>query len=191
MVVLWITAIIPQARPPKCDIEKPGQNCVPANLAQVVLLLFSFALMSVGAGGIRPCSLAFGADQLDKPENPKNGRILQSFFNWYYASVGVSVMISVTLIVYLQEKLGWIVGFGVPAGLMLLSTVLFFLGSSLYVKVNANKNLFAGFAHVVAAAWKNRYLSLPLENFNSWYYPKGSNVVIVIINGLIHINKQS
>ncbi|PON50527.1 Proton-dependent oligopeptide transporter [Parasponia andersonii] len=177
MFVLWLTAIIPQARPPQCDIEKAGQNRVPANLGQLVLLLFSFSLMSVGAGGVRPCSMAFGADQLDRPENPKNGRVLQSFFNWYYASVGVSMMISVTVIVYLQEKRGWIVGFGVPAGLMLLSTVLFFSGSSLYVRVNANKNLFAGFAYVVAASWKNRHLALPPENFDAWYYLKGSKLV--------------
>ncbi|GKD81682.1 NRT1/ PTR family 1.1-like protein [Tanacetum coccineum] len=50
--------------------------------------------------GIRPCSFAFGAGQFDRPENPKNAKILQRYINWYYASVGISVMVSVTVIVY-------------------------------------------------------------------------------------------
>ncbi|XP_062010632.1 protein NRT1/ PTR FAMILY 1.2-like isoform X2 [Rosa rugosa] len=82
MVVLWFTAIFPHARPLHCD-PKSGDKCVPASSAQLMLLFSAFGLMSIGSGGIKPCSLAFGADQLHKPENPKNARILQSFFNWY------------------------------------------------------------------------------------------------------------
>lgn len=177
MVVLWFTAIFPQARPVHCDL-KSGAKCVSPKPAQLMLLLSSFGLMAIGSGGIKPCSLAFGADQMDKPENPKNSRIMQSFFNWYYASVGVSVMIAVTVIVYIQDEAGWIVGFGVPAGVMLLSTIFFFFGSSLYVKVPPNKNLSSGFVQVIAAVWKNRHLDLPPnDDFDGWYSLKGSKLV--------------
>lgn len=176
MVVLWFTAIFPHARPFHCD-PKSGEKCVPASSAQLMLLFSAFGLMSIGSGGIKPCSLAFGADQLHKPENPKNARILQSFFNWYYASVGISVMIAVTVIVYIQVSAGWVVGFGVPVGLMLVSTILFLFGSFLYVKVPANKNLSAGFVQVIAAAWKNRQFDLPTKNFDGWYSLKGSKLV--------------
>ncbi|KAK3041696.1 hypothetical protein RJ639_001506 [Escallonia herrerae] len=176
IIVLWLTALFPEARPPHCH---PGAaNCVQPNGSQLALLFASFAIMSVGAGGIRPCSLAFGADQFDNPENPKNERILQSFFNFYYASVGISLMISVTVIVYIQMEAGWIVGFGVPAGLMFLSTVLFLVGSSLYVKVKANKSLITGFAQVVVVAFKNKHLAFPPKNSDGWYhYSKGSKLV--------------
>ncbi|KAF4389987.1 hypothetical protein F8388_002929 [Cannabis sativa] len=70
MVVLLLTAVIPHARPPYCDI-KHGEKCVAANLGQRLLLYTSFVLMSIGAGGIRPCSMAFGADQLDRPEKTR------------------------------------------------------------------------------------------------------------------------
>ncbi|PKI76275.1 hypothetical protein CRG98_003386 [Punica granatum] len=86
------------------------------------------------AGGIRPCSIAFGADQLDNHENPKNQLVLQSFFNRYYASVGITVMLSVTVIVYIQDKAGWVIGFEVPLVLMFLAAVLFLIGSPFYVK---------------------------------------------------------
>ncbi|KAB2618502.1 protein NRT1/ PTR FAMILY 1.1-like [Pyrus ussuriensis x Pyrus communis] len=155
MIVLWLTAKLPQTRPHHCDPYK--EKCVPANTAQVMLLFASFGLMSIGAGGIRPCSLAFGTNQLDNPDNPNNERRLQSFFNWYYASVGVSVMLAVTVIVYIQDQIGWVVGFGVPVGLMFLSTVFFFLGSSLYVKVPPNKNCLLDFSSVCSCLEKQKH----------------------------------
>ncbi|KAH9762393.1 protein NRT1/ PTR FAMILY 1.2 [Citrus sinensis] len=174
MILLWLTAIIPAARPPKCNpfIE----ICPAAKPRQLGFLFSSFVLMSIGAGGIRPCSLAFGADQFHNPDNPNNERILQTFFNWYYASVGLSYMASITLIVYIQDKAGWVVGFGVPVGLMLFSTVMFILGSSLYIKPKANKVLFTGFGQVISAAWKNRHLPLPPTDADRWYYYKGSKL---------------
>ncbi|KAE8709922.1 RNA-binding family protein isoform 1 [Hibiscus syriacus] len=101
------------------------EPCASPKAAQLALLFSFFALMSIGAGGIRPCSLAFGADQFYNPSDPNNNRVLQSFFNWYYASVGLAIMIAITIIVYIQDKAGWIIGFRVPAGLMFLSTVMF------------------------------------------------------------------
>ncbi|XP_062149038.1 protein NRT1/ PTR FAMILY 1.2-like isoform X2 [Alnus glutinosa] len=82
LTVLWLTAIIPQARPPHCN-NPNVEKCKPPTSAQLALLLSSFALMSIGAGGIRPCSLAFGADQFNEADNLKKEKILQSFFNWY------------------------------------------------------------------------------------------------------------
>ncbi|KDP33700.1 hypothetical protein JCGZ_07271 [Jatropha curcas] len=179
MILLWLTAIIPSARPPHCD-QKHGnlQGCASPNAAQMVFLLSAFAIMAIGAGGVRPCSLAFGADQFDKPENPKNEKTLQSFFNWYYASVGFSVMLSVVFIVAIQDAAGWIVGFGIPVGFMFLSTVLFIMGSSRFIKVKANTSLFSSFAQVISAAWKNEHLSLPPSDSDRWHHHKGSKLVV-------------
>ncbi|GMN50564.1 hypothetical protein TIFTF001_019724 [Ficus carica] len=176
MFMLWLTALIPQARPP-CEFENGLESCSSPSSAQLRLLISSFVEMGIGAGVIRPCSMAFGADQFDDSEDPNNDMILSCFFNWYYASVGVSVVISVMIIVYIQDEFGWIAGFGIPMGLMLISTVMFFLGSSLFVKVSVKKNLFVRFGRVVFASWKKRHLSLPLEDFDGWYYLKGSKLV--------------
>ncbi|PIA64873.1 hypothetical protein AQUCO_00100384v1 [Aquilegia coerulea] len=69
MILLWLTAMIPQAKPPPC--EALSKSCKSSSTAQLAFLFASFVLMSIGAGGIRPCSLAFGADQWDKDGNPK------------------------------------------------------------------------------------------------------------------------
>lgn len=174
LIVLWLTAIIRHARPPECN---NGESCTSATGMQFLFLFSSLALMAFGAGGIRPCSLAFAADQINNPKNPKNERIMKSFFNWYYVSVGVSVMVSMVFIVYIQVKAGWVIGFGIPVGLMLFSSVVFFLGSFMYVKVKPNKSLLAGFAQVIVASWKNRHLTLPPNNSGLWYFQSGSNLV--------------
>ncbi|XP_068647312.1 protein NRT1/ PTR FAMILY 1.2-like [Aristolochia californica] len=172
MISLWSTALIPGARPRGCPSHV---NCESPNSSQLSLLYTSFALMSIGAGGIRPCSLAFGADQLHHPDKQKKTMILQSFFNWYYASVGISLMVAVTVIVYIQDTAGWNLGFAIPAILMIISVVLFYLGSPLYVKMKADKSLFTGFAQVVAAAIKNRHV--PPPSGDVYHYNKGNLMV--------------
>ncbi|XP_038711850.1 protein NRT1/ PTR FAMILY 1.1-like [Tripterygium wilfordii] len=177
IIMLWLTAIIPSARPSYCNLAiQTTESCPSPNSAQLAFLFSSFALMAIGAGGIRPCSIAFGADQLNNPDNPKNDRILQTFFNWYYASVGISIIFAVLVIVYIQERAGWAVGFGIPVGLMFLSAVFYFLGSPLYVKVKADKSLLTSFAQVVAAAWKKKHLELPPTDSDKWFYHKGSKI---------------
>ncbi|XP_019196753.1 PREDICTED: protein NRT1/ PTR FAMILY 1.2 [Ipomoea nil] len=174
MVVLWLTAMIRQLRPACTQL---GQPCKTASPAQYFVLISSFVLMSIGAGGIRPCSLAFGADQLDKKDNPENRRVLESFFGWYYASAAVSVVIALTGIVYIQDHLGWKVGFGVPAILMLVSVILFIVASPLYVKRKRGRNLFSGFARVLVAAYKNRKLSYP-SKASDYHCDKGSDFIV-------------
>ncbi|KAM3383068.1 protein NRT1/ PTR FAMILY 1.2 [Capsicum galapagoense] len=175
LVALWLTTILKEARPNPCKLELG--NCLKPNIGQFAFLFTSFALMSIGAGGIRPCSLAFGADQFDNPNNPNNGRILQSFFNWYYATVGASVLISVTVIVYIQTQFGWVIGFAVPTGLMFLATIFFLLGSAIFIKIKANKSLFTNFVQVIVVAWKNKHLALPPVDSNGWYHhDKGSTI---------------
>lgn len=164
-----MTAIIPEFTPPYCDIRNP-RDCEKANSGQLAILFISLAVMAIGAGGIRPCSLAFGADQFDKPDNPENERTLQRFFNLYYASVGISLMISVTVIVYIQNVFGWIVGFGVAVGFLFLSIVLFLIGSPLFIKTKPNKSMLQDFVQVVSLSWKNKHLALPPEKLDGWYH---------------------
>lgn len=111
MTILWLTAMIPELKPSR---DQSNQLCESATAAQLVLLFVSFGLMSIGAGCIRPCSIAFGAEQLDSKENPSNERVLESFFSWYYTSTGVSAVLALTAIMYIQDHLGCKVGFGVP-----------------------------------------------------------------------------
>ena len=172
MILLWLTAMIPQLQPPPCD--RFTETCSSATAGQMAILFFSFGLISIGAGCIRPCSNAFGADQLDNEENPNNESVLQSFFNWYYAATGLSTIIAFTVIVYIQDNLGWKVGFAVPAILMFLSALMFLVGSSQYIKVKASSSLFTGFVQVVVAAFRNRKLNLSHGSIEQHYHSDDS-----------------
>ncbi|XP_008807860.1 protein NRT1/ PTR FAMILY 2.13-like [Phoenix dactylifera] len=164
MVVLTITAAIPQLRPASCspEAEQAGQ-CAGPTRAQIGILMLSLALMSIGSGGIRPCNLPFGVDQFDMTtESGRRG--LASFFNWYYCTSTAAIILAMTLIVYIQSSVSWPVGFGIPAGLMVVSIALFFLGMRLYVYVPAEGSVFSGVAQVCVAAYRKRKLELPAKD---------------------------
>ncbi|KAK2378679.1 protein NRT1/ PTR FAMILY 1.2 [Trifolium repens] len=186
MVILWLTAMIPQARPPPCN--SATEKCKSATTVQVAILISSLALMSIGNGGLQ-CSMAFGADQVNRKDNPNNQRALEIFFNWYYASSAISVIIAFTGIVYIQDHLGWKLGFGVPAALMFFSTFFFFLASPLYVKNKANSSLFTGFVRGIVAAFKNRKLRLPPKNAVGMYHHMKDSEFVVPTDKLRFLNK--
>ncbi|KAF9614586.1 hypothetical protein IFM89_019369 [Coptis chinensis] len=187
MILLYLTATVPHAKPPQCTSS--AQSCKSATPAQLTLLFASFVLMSIGAGGIRSCSLAFGADQFDQKGNPKSRRVVQSFFNWYYASAAVSIMIAMTVLVYIQDHCGWKVGFGVPAILMFFSALLFLLASSLYVKAMPNKSLFTGLAQVTVAAFRKRHIALPLKEKDGCCHHISSSTIVGPTEKLRFLNK--
>ncbi|KAK7255414.1 hypothetical protein RIF29_28823 [Crotalaria pallida] len=186
MALLWLTAMFPKARPPPCN--PATKRCKSATNGQLAMLLSALALQSIGNGGLS-CSLAFGADQVNKKDNPNNQRALEIFFSWYYASTAISVIIALTGIVYIQDHFGWKLGFGVPAALMLLSTVFFFLASPLYIKNKMQASLITGFARVIVVSYKNRKLSLPPESSAEMYHHKKDSELVIPTDKLRFLNK--
>ncbi|KAJ7965960.1 protein NRT1/ PTR FAMILY 1.2 [Quillaja saponaria] len=155
MSLLWLTTMIPRSRAP---FHESTDNSSSPTAIELFVLYSSFALMSLGAGGVRSSSLAFGADQLSKRD--KDVGIYESYFNWYYATSGAAVLIGMTLMVYIQDKMGWKVGFGIPVILMLISAASFFLASRFYIKIKGKTDLFSGIAQVPVAAYRNRHVPL-------------------------------
>ncbi|KAK9272359.1 hypothetical protein L1049_002730 [Liquidambar formosana] len=174
MTVLTLSAAISELHPPHCKTKDIGA-CIEPTAWQWAFLLCGFGFLVLGAGGIRTCNLAFGADQFN-PETESGKRGINSFFNWYYFTFTFAVMVSVTIIVYVQSDVSWAIGLGIPACLMVFSCILFFVGSSIYVKVKPQGSPLTSAAQVVVASIKKRRLELPdnpsLSLFN--YIPKNS-----------------
>lgn len=63
---------------------------------------------------------------------------------------------ALTVVVYIQTNISWVLGFGIPATFMLASIVLFFFGTRLYVYVKPEGSVFSGIAQAVVAAYKKR-----------------------------------
>ncbi|CAN4124790.1 unnamed protein product [Withania somnifera] len=159
MIILTLSAILPQLRPPSCEGD---EYCKEANSSQLAILYVSLLLTAFGSGGIRPCVVAFGADQFDE-NDPKQKTQTWKFFNWYYFCMGFSMLVAVTVIVYIQDNIGWGVGFGVPTIAMLISIVVFIFGYPLYRNLDPAGSPFTRLLQVCVAAYKKRKLDMVNE----------------------------
>nr|XP_016489633.1 PREDICTED: protein NRT1/ PTR FAMILY 1.2-like [Nicotiana tabacum] len=187
MIILWLTAMIPQLKSLPCS--QFLHVCNGATAVQLAVLFSSFGFMSVGAGFVRPCSIMFGADQLEKKENPENQRLVDSYFNWYYASIGISTIFAVTIIVYIQDRYGWQVGFGIPVILMFFSVSMFLIGSPLYIKVKAKESLLIGLLQAVVAAFRKRRTCLPLTGCDDCYHRPLESALLAPSNDFRCLNR--
>nr|GME09621.1 protein NRT1/ PTR FAMILY 1.2-like [Ipomoea batatas] len=167
MFLFWLTTVIPQARPPPC--LDSNNTCSSATAVQLFLLFTSFILVSIGSGGVNSSSLAFCVDQL-KNEGVK----MERYFGWYYAITLVSALVAITCLVYIQENMGWEIGFGVLLLLMLCAAVLIFLGSPFYVKPKPKGSLITGLIQVIVASYRKRSLLLSSGNGGIAYHQEGT-----------------
>ncbi|KAK8686781.1 hypothetical protein V6N13_125799 [Hibiscus sabdariffa] len=156
MTCLTLSAILPQLRPPPCKGE---QVCQQATSGQLAFLFGSLLLGALGSGGIRPCVAAFGADQFDETD-PNQSTKTWKFFNWYYFVMGASILVAVTVIVYIQDNIGWGWGLGIPTGLMFISIIAFVAGYSLYRQMDPAGSPFTRLLQVSVAAFKKRKLAM-------------------------------
>ncbi|KAJ0106482.1 hypothetical protein Patl1_17872 [Pistacia atlantica] len=184
MVLLSLTAAISQLHPPSCENQQTG-TCHGATPWQLAFLFGGLGFLVVGAGGIRPCNLAFGADQFDpKTESGKRGT--SSFFNWFYFTYTFAMMVSLTIVVYVQSDVSWALGLAIPAFMMFLSCVMFFIGSRIYVKIKPDGSPLTSVVQVVVAAIKKRRLKLTDQPWLSLY----NNVPKNCINSKLPYTEQ-
>lgn len=158
MVCLTLSAALPSLRPPPC--AKHAADCQRASSSHIAVLYASLLCTSIGAGGTRPCVMAFGADQLELDAHRRRGRGGKapkwSFFNLYFFGIELAKLTAVTVVVYIQENDGWGWGLGVPTIAMLVAVIAFVSGYSLYVKMPPGGSPLVRLAQVAAAAFKKR-----------------------------------
>ncbi|KAK4771767.1 hypothetical protein SAY86_013542 [Trapa natans] len=160
MATITLTAWLPQLHPPPCPVGLPRVQCKGPEGAQVAALAVGLCLLSIGAGGVRPCSIPFGVDQFDV-STAEGQKGISSYFNWYYTTFNVVIIITLTLIVYIQDSFSWVVGFGIPTALMFCALLFFFVGTRIYIHVPPEGSVFTGIIQVFAAAYRKRLLKLP------------------------------
>ncbi|XP_075096958.1 protein NRT1/ PTR FAMILY 2.10-like isoform X2 [Nicotiana tabacum] len=158
MLVLTLSAAISRMHPPVCGNQEAA-SCVGPTTKQMTFLLIGFGLLVIGSSGIRPCNLAFGADQFD-PNTAPGRKGISSFFNWYYFSLTFAMMVSLTVIVYVQSNISWSLGLAIPTIMMFLSCALLFAGTKIYVRMVPKGSPLSSVEQVFVAAFKKRHLQL-------------------------------
>ncbi|XP_052192045.1 protein NRT1/ PTR FAMILY 5.4 [Diospyros lotus] len=112
-------------------------------------------ILAVGEGGHKPCVQTFAADQFDE-EVPAEKKAKSSFFNWWYLGIVVGATTAILVVIYVQDHVGWAVGFGMPTGVTAVALVLFLIGSRTYRREAPVGSPFTRVAQVLVAAARKR-----------------------------------
>ncbi|MEO8209340.1 MAG: POT family MFS transporter [bacterium] len=94
-------------------------------------LSIGLTLIAIGAGGIKPCVSAHVGDQFEE----KNKTLLEKIFGFFYFSINLGAAASTLLIPVLLENYGPHVAFGVPGLLMLIATIVFWIGRKKFIAI--------------------------------------------------------
>ena len=88
-------------------------------------------ILSIGEGGHKPCVQTFAADQFDE-DTVEEKKVKSSFFNWWYVGIVVGSASAILLVIYVQDNVGWGIGFGILAVVVTGALVLFLIGIRSY-----------------------------------------------------------
>ncbi|CAA2957447.1 protein NRT1/ PTR FAMILY 5.1-like [Olea europaea var. sylvestris] len=149
--------------------------CNKATPSQIAFFYTSLYTIAVGAGGTKPNISTFGADQFDD-FNPREKKLKVSFFNWWMFSSFTGALFATLGLVYIQENLGWGLGYGIPTVGLMVSLVIFYIGTPTYRhKARRTGHPASDLYRVLVDAFANRKLVLPshsseLHEFDQQYY---------------------
>ena len=101
------------------------------SVKQAGIFSVSIYLVALGQGGFKPCLKAFGVDQFDE-DDPEENKYKSSFFNWWYFSICIGTLTRFFVLTYIQDDIGWGLGFGIPAVTMATTLVIFLCGTKFY-----------------------------------------------------------
>ncbi|XP_020086173.1 protein NRT1/ PTR FAMILY 2.7-like [Ananas comosus] len=162
LVVFTLTAAIPSLRPLPCSLS--SNSCEPPSSGQYAVLYTAVGLLAIGTGGTRFNSATMGANQFDKTQE------LDIFFNWFFILLYGSLIVGATVVVYIQDSVGWALGFGLCTVATAVSVVALLLGSRYYRRPKAQGSPFIGLAQVAAAAARKRKINLLDKGRLDYYY---------------------
>jgi POT family proton-dependent oligopeptide transporter len=111
---------------------------------------FGLFLIALGSGGIKPLVSSFIGDQFDQ----SNRSLAQKVFDGFYWIINFGSFFASLLMPVFLKKFGPSIAFGIPGILMLIATIVFWLGRNKYVRVAPVAKDPHSFLNVVRTALK-------------------------------------
>ncbi|GLT42119.1 hypothetical protein SLA2020_161390 [Shorea laevis] len=161
MLLLTLSVSLPALKPPSCTQSNAG-DCKKASTLQLAVFFGALYTLAVGTGGTKPNISTIGADQFDD-FHPKEKAHKLSFFNWWMFSIFFGTLFANTALVYIQDNVGWTLGYGLPTIGLLISVLIFLAGTPFYRHRVPAGNTFTRMARVIVAALRKWRVPLPSD----------------------------
>lgn len=110
-------------------------------------------LIAIGSGGIKPCVSANVGDQFDST----NSHLIPKAFDMFYFSINAGSLISMFLTPWIYNVYGPVPAFALPGLVMLLATLVFWLGRNKYRRMPPSGPKRENFMSVNLAAAQNGF----------------------------------
>ncbi|KAJ8763911.1 hypothetical protein K2173_003693 [Erythroxylum novogranatense] len=135
-------------------------NCKRASTLQLAVFFGALYTLAVGTGGTKPNISTIGADQFDEFD-PKEKAHKLSFFNWWMFSIFFGTLFANTALVYIQDNVGWTLGYGLPTIGLAISIGIFLAGTRFYRHRVPTGSPFTRMARVIVAALRKWNATVP------------------------------
>ncbi|KAM5553278.1 protein NRT1/ PTR FAMILY 5.2-like [Rosa sericea] len=161
MSVLTLAVSLPALKPPKC-LDANVENCKKASTLHLAVFYGALYTLAIGTGGTKPNISTIGADQFDDFD-PKEKAQKLSFFNWWMFSIFFGTLFANTFLVYIQDNVGWTLGYALPTLGLLISILIFLAGTPFYRHKVPSGSPFTRMAKVIVAAIRKWKVTLPSD----------------------------
>ncbi|KAG0606570.1 hypothetical protein M758_9G151700 [Ceratodon purpureus] len=154
-----VTVSVPGLKPPECITNL---SCEPASKFQVRTFYIALYVVAVGVGGIKPCFSSLGADQFEE-EDKKERFMKHSYFNYWWVAVTGGSFLALTVLVYLEDHVGYGWGYGIPTVGLAIAFAVFLLGTRTYRYKVPKGSPLTQVACVLVAALRNNNIQVPSD----------------------------
>ncbi|XP_021290185.1 protein NRT1/ PTR FAMILY 5.2-like isoform X2 [Herrania umbratica] len=159
MSLLTLSVSVHGLKPPPCH-QANVDDCKKASTLQLAVFFGALYTLAVGTGGTKPNISTIGADQFDDFHHREKAQKL-SFFNWWMFSIFFGTLFANTVLVYIQDNVGWALGYGLPTLGLVISVLIFLAGTPFYRHRVPAGSPFTRMATVIVAAIRKWKVPLP------------------------------
>ncbi|CAK9180685.1 unnamed protein product [Ilex paraguariensis] len=159
--LLTLAVSLPGLRPPPCK-DVNAADCPKASTLELGVFYAALYIIAFATGGTKPNISTIGAGQFDDFD-PKEKAQKLSFFSLWMLSIFIGVLFGNTIVVYIQDNVGWALGYGIPAAGLALSITIFLVGTPFYRHKKPAGSPFTKMARVVVAALRKWRVPVPIN----------------------------
>ncbi|KAG4995708.1 hypothetical protein AAZX31_10G005100 [Glycine max] len=161
MSLLTLSVSLPSLKPPECH-ELDVTKCEKASTLHLAVFYGALYTLALGTGGTKPNISTIGADQFDDFDS-KEKKLKLSFFNWWMFSIFIGTLFANSVLVYIQDNVGWTLGYALPTLGLAISIIIFLAGTPFYRHKLPTGSPFTKMAKVIVAAIRKWKVHIPSD----------------------------